>query len=240
MKKILNHLRSDWYKYALELIVITAGILGAFALNNWNESRSIKIKEVNMLQELAAGIASDVADMRVNFAFHQEALNSQNVLIEWLANDHDYTDSLAMHISTSFRTTSFISNDGAYETMKSIGMDLISNEHLREELVGYYDKSFEGYAALEIYQDELRMQIRENFQTLFDQYQVYDITKESYKGAMKPNNPTSLKENSVFSYWLNTQKESTVWLTRLGINQVISNGEQLLEHINEEIQTLEQ
>ena len=37
MKKILNHLTTDWYKYLLELIVITAGVLGAFALNNWNE-----------------------------------------------------------------------------------------------------------------------------------------------------------------------------------------------------------
>lgn len=37
MNKILNHLRTDWYKYALEMIVITAGILGAFMLNSWNE-----------------------------------------------------------------------------------------------------------------------------------------------------------------------------------------------------------
>ena len=37
MKKILKHLGTDWYKYLLELIVITAGVLGAFALNSWNE-----------------------------------------------------------------------------------------------------------------------------------------------------------------------------------------------------------
>ena len=36
MNKIFNHLKSDWYKYVLELIVITAGILGAYALNNWS------------------------------------------------------------------------------------------------------------------------------------------------------------------------------------------------------------
>jgi len=57
MKKILNHLATDWYKYLLELIVITAGVLGAFALNNWNElakeSREEQVIFKQMLEDLA-------------------------------------------------------------------------------------------------------------------------------------------------------------------------------------------
>ena len=57
MKKILTHLATDWYKYLLELIVITAGVLGAFALNNWNEqakeSKEEKVILSQMLEDLA-------------------------------------------------------------------------------------------------------------------------------------------------------------------------------------------
>lgn len=52
MKKILKHLGEDWYKYVLELIVITAGILGAYALNNWNEERKAAIEEQEILKQL--------------------------------------------------------------------------------------------------------------------------------------------------------------------------------------------
>jgi hypothetical protein len=52
MKKIINHLATDWYKYLLELFVITAGVLGAFALNNWNETRKLRIQEEQTLNAI--------------------------------------------------------------------------------------------------------------------------------------------------------------------------------------------
>ena len=40
MKKILKHLKTDWYKYFIEILVVSFGILVAFGLNNWKEVMS--------------------------------------------------------------------------------------------------------------------------------------------------------------------------------------------------------
>ena len=63
MKKILETLNRKWAEYLLEMIVITLGVVGAFALNNWNENR-IKQTELNTyLLNLVENLKSDVTSM---------------------------------------------------------------------------------------------------------------------------------------------------------------------------------
>ena len=39
MKKILKHIKNNWYRYGLETLVVIVGIHVAFTLNSWNEAR---------------------------------------------------------------------------------------------------------------------------------------------------------------------------------------------------------
>lgn len=52
MKKLLEILREKWAEYLIEIIVIILGILGAFALNNWNENRNERIAERELIKNL--------------------------------------------------------------------------------------------------------------------------------------------------------------------------------------------
>jgi hypothetical protein len=55
MESIFRYMKNNWLKYGFETAAIVVGILGAFALSTWHETRKEKASEkeylVNMLAE---------------------------------------------------------------------------------------------------------------------------------------------------------------------------------------------
>lgn len=47
--KILNHLRTDWFRYGFETLAVVVGILSAFALENWRDSQQVRKEEREIL-----------------------------------------------------------------------------------------------------------------------------------------------------------------------------------------------
>ena len=82
MKKILNHIRSDWYRYILELIVITAGILGAYTLNNWNDQRKNLAEEQLILKGLKIEFEQNLEELRSDHKYNELSLTSAGHLLQ--------------------------------------------------------------------------------------------------------------------------------------------------------------
>ena len=69
MKKVLKYLRKNWIKHAFETLVVTVGILGAFALSNLKEARTERVLEIKILGEIRQNLILDIVDHEQNIDF---------------------------------------------------------------------------------------------------------------------------------------------------------------------------
>ena len=225
---ILETLKRKWAEYLLEMIVITAGILGAYALNNWNESRKSEKLEVEMLREIKVGLESDLRDIDYNLNTHISILKSQNILIDWLESDLPYADSLSRHFSVVNGSTIFISNEGPYETLKQLGIRLITNDSLRDQILRVYDLSFQDYGDhVVLYNDFFVHGLK--FINV-DHFSASDFFSE-----MTPLDINKIRTDKTYLYYLRTVRNFNSFYIDLKIIEAKESAEKTIKMIDAEL-----
>ena len=190
-----------------EIILVVVGILIALQVNNLNEDRKNRNDEVQILKDLITGIEDDISSINYNIERHSEAINSIEILMEIFNKNIDYHDSLSFHFAAINYHTLFMNNVGPYESLKSKGVETISNKELRFEIINLYEK---WYPITQKNDNDLSndiLHIKRNFyQTHFDKFQIFQATTEGfvYNGEMTPNNINQLQNNIEYKYFLNS------------------------------------
>ena len=179
MKRLLTTLSQKWPEYLLEMIVITAGVLGAFALNNWNENSKKQRQEMEYLSELRRDLSLDLGDLDFNINFQKERLKSNEVVLTYITERREFTDSIGYHLSNILYPVHFLSNTSAYEAIKNVGIEIITNDSLRREIVTLYDW----------YEKHLQY-----FETHDDHKIQYDILMPVYLEHIKVHEPMKIAE----------------------------------------------
>jgi hypothetical protein len=65
--KMLNHLRSDWFRYGFETLAVVVGILVAFALENWSEERRLEDITFEYIQNIKDDLVADTLNLHSMF-----------------------------------------------------------------------------------------------------------------------------------------------------------------------------
>ena len=231
MKRILITLSQKWPEYLLEILVLIIGIYGAFMLDNWNQQTDRRSKEISMLKNLKNNLQKDTSDLNYNLNRNKEILVSQLIILEFLDQKIDYSDSLSYHFPNALAGTTFVSNEGAFETLKSVGVDLVSNEDLLQNITELYDMRYEYY-------NKVNTQYIESwFLSMPTQSQHF---KEWKMGQMNLLDTDRIQSDASFRYYLGTLTYLNKSFLITICQTTLSHAETLIQQIEAEINRLEQ
>lgn len=212
---ILENQTGKYLKYAIgEIVLVVIGILIALQINNWNEERKNRNYENQLLVQLQNDLKLNIKDLKLNLSLQEKTIESSKLLSMHINNKSPYHDSLAIHFSNTGIWTKFVVSEGAYKTIESKGLDLISNLELRDLIFRIYQGNLYWVKHME----NIIINQVEDFRTnkassYFTEYNAIAIID----GEFKNGNTTVFDYNAIindprFLYYLNSVKNQNEML----------------------------
>jgi hypothetical protein len=227
-----------YLKYAIgEIILVVIGILIALEINNNNEQQKLVQKEIEMLYLLQESLDNDLKKFDIVSAFYERSKVSIIRVLEHLENDEPYTDALAYdfyNTTLTYEEGSF--TDGVFETLKSTGIELISNTDLRQQILMVYDDADPWMETCEKrYVDVIFNASSNIYNSRFDEFWNGTEKDSVIIGVMHPLNYNSLKEDKEYLYFLKTQLNFLRWSVEKPMRDGKTNGIILKDLIKKEL-----
>lgn len=118
------------------------GILLALQINNWNEQRKAKEIEKEILTQFKVDLKGDIESIaRVEY-WMQKVIVSSKIVVAHLKAKKSWNDSLAIHFDLWNDFDQLSLNSAAITNLKSRGVELISNNLLRNRIISLYDQTY--------------------------------------------------------------------------------------------------
>jgi hypothetical protein len=190
-RKIRHQLANEnkfqkYFRYAIgEIVLVVIGILIALQINNWNQSKIQHKKEVIILNELKKGLESDLNNEFIpGIAYYNESKEALNKLDDFYKiNDIAISnDSLTQYYQTYLRDGewNFVFNTAAFENLKSMGMDVISNDSLRSKISAIYSYEYpdlkeRGSRGMRFYENQISPVLNNKIDRLKPVFSIDDL-----------------------------------------------------------------
>lgn len=131
---------SRYLIYALgEIFLVVIGILIALQINNWNEAKKIKAYELKMLRELSHVLQKDEGYFQTMVDRLTQKGTAVDRLLELRESNTADRDSISKYFQITRYETLFQYNSGPYGSIKSSGIEKISNDSIRMKMVDLYE-----------------------------------------------------------------------------------------------------
>ncbi len=223
---------SRYLLYALgEIVLVVIGILIALQINNWNQEKIRVHREIVILKEISQDLSYDLENQVIpGIAYCEVASDSYDYLRS------NYYQSLSTVSDDSTRALFFkvllpwylTLNTVAFDNLNSIGIDLISNDSLREQISSFYGYE---YKFLMKYQHYTEKWFREDILPLVsDNVNLFTVLSKSELDFLRDDQRFTTRLRSY-----TTRNRGF----RDHLVDLKPKGEQLILNINHEVERLE-
>lgn len=182
-----------YLKYAIgEILLVVVGILIALQINNYNENQKLRHKEAILLTEMRQNLSDDLEDINSNLKGNLNRIRANQAVLETLEGSVAHADSLEFFYGNILGNYQLSENTTAWQNLKSIGVDLISNDSLRSAISYLYSNRY-------IYLENLEKGLDDGYQW----NNVYPMVLEHIEidevwASGKPANQEKLMEDRKF------------------------------------------
>lgn len=250
LREIANHLKSKWYKYVLEIIVVILGILIAFNLDQWSDTRNNHKREIEILKEFQRSLSADLAEMRNFIEMHENSIRSSKYILKVIKDDLPYDESLDACFAYTHAFTIFSGRVAPIEQLRNTNLSIVSNDTLRLEIISMYDEAYPRIRLVELAIKRDYEQLRDFDRLYFDAYDFDHVstnrnmstspcTSPPLWGTMHPLRFAELKTNPEYAALLRARISNQTGLLRLHYYPVEKKLDSLLKQIDREIAKLE-
>ena len=198
---IMENKTSKYFKYAIgEIILVVIGILIALQINNWNETKKTKEKERQVLTEIQSDLNYSLTDFDEIIEITNTTTISIKALLKIYETNLKHHDSLSYYINASNSYDEVDFKISGYQSLISIGADLIEDPNIRSKVGTFYTSTIQDTKGAN---DEVKMDYHEY---MLDYYRKYFTTQldEENKKTFIPNDFDSLKLNKEYIQSLKT------------------------------------
>ena len=137
----------NWRHAMGELVLIVVGILVALAISDWNERRIERVQELALLEEIRSALATDLQSLESSLEVFRIADDRIQQVADLLKQKPPYDPSMDPLFGAVYGMRVTNLNTGTYETLKSVGLQSISNRELRLRIAEIYDYHYEQVAG---------------------------------------------------------------------------------------------
>tara|TARA_R110000787_G_scaffold70646_15_gene157130 strand:+ start:20506 stop:21228 length:723 start_codon:yes stop_codon:yes gene_type:complete len=238
MIKFFRHIRKSllgegktkrYFLYGIgEIALVVIGILIALQINNWNEKRKLKSIEIILLTDISEDLKESYKEINEVMKFNDSSITKNKIISNALISDLPYFNQLDSLFAAVRNWSSPYLTYTAYETLKSKGIDLITNKELKKGIINIYESE---YAYLTKDYDGSEWLLAQTVYPLT----IKHIRKIDYFRA-KPNDYELLKKNDEFINMLNEvidMRQSGIYTMK----RIAKRTQNLIDSINKEIES---
>lgn len=218
-----------YMRYAIgEIVLVVIGILIALSINNWNQERHLKIKERKLLVEIESNLAANAKTIKGTIERENKYRNEIGVLMDHFKMKKPFNDTIGRQIQIAIFMEKIQFTNSAYESLKTTGLDIISNDSIRTQVTQLFSNRF---PYVEMWIRDAGMSISNSLNPVFDNY--FEAADDSsripsdYQGA--------LDDKELINILSRRKSFKRVFIEDLG--DLLNRIEQTRSYINKELET---